>query len=125
MPPEADRRLQSPQPVVPLDESATARGDLKYRDQLFDAAASVEANIAEGFGRYTPGQFVVFLRYALASLAECRTRLQDGVDRGHFRAADVERAIDYAARCEAATRALRASQHRLVEQRRKGPRPAG
>ncbi len=31
---------------------ARADQDFRYRDQLFDAAASVEANIAEGWRRY-------------------------------------------------------------------------
>ena len=101
-----------------FDTSPKAQSDLRFRDQLFEAAASIEANIAEGFARFVPGELANFLRYALGSLAECRTRLDDGVARGHFRPADIERALVFAARCESATRALRASQQRLKDQRR-------
>ena len=97
-----------------FDTSPKAQSDLRFRDQLFEAAASIEANIAEGFARFVPGELANFLRYALGSLAECRTRLDDGVARGHFRPADIERALVFAARCESATRALRASQQRLA-----------
>ena len=37
--------------------SARACADLRYKDQVFAAAASVSANIAEGFVRHSPGDF--------------------------------------------------------------------
>jgi len=104
-------------------QSACAHRDLRFRDQLFAAASGVESNIAEGFARRTPREFAQFLRYALASLAETATRLQDGVDRGHFTRADIHQALQLTARCEHATRGLHASQSRLVNGARIRPSP--
>ena len=53
-----------------IRESPAARRDFRFRAQLSDASASVEACLAEGWHRYVAGEFVTFLRYARASLAE-------------------------------------------------------
>jgi four helix bundle protein len=98
-----------------FDESATAAGDLRYRDQLFAAASGAESNIAEGFARRRPREFAQFLRYALASLSETKTRLVDGVDRRHFTRADIGQALSFGVRWTDATRALHASQVRFIE----------
>jgi four helix bundle protein len=59
---------------------ATAR-DLRYRSQVRDAAAGVEANIAEAWGRRSAGEIRLLLSYALGSLFEAERRLLDGVAR--------------------------------------------
>ena len=68
--------------------AATANGpiarDFRFRDQVRDSAASSARNIAEGFGRWSPGDFARFLRYAKASFAETRHHLLDGEQRGYF-----------------------------------------
>jgi four helix bundle protein len=46
--------------------------------QLERAAASIAANIAEGHGRYRPGEFAHFLIVALGSLREAETFVQLG-----------------------------------------------
>jgi len=48
--------------------------DFKLRSQLADAAQSVSANIAEGYGRRSAAEYVQFLYYSLGSLAETMTR---------------------------------------------------
>ena len=73
-----------------------AEADHRFRSQLFEAAASAEANIAEGFRRYSTGDFSHFLRISRSSLEEARCRLQDGVDRGHFSNADCREALELA-----------------------------
>jgi four helix bundle protein len=51
-----------------------AKIDLKLRSQWVDAAQSVSANIAEGYGRRSVSEYIQFLYYALGSLAETMTR---------------------------------------------------
>ena len=48
--------------------------DFKLRSQLADAAQSICANIAEGYGRRSINEYIQFLYYALGSLAETMTR---------------------------------------------------
>ena len=92
-----------------LVRGSPADRDLRYRDQLFEALLSVSANIAEGFGRRTTGDFCLFLTYARGSLAESMTRLEDGVERGHFTASACQDAIILGRRTGAAIAALQKS----------------
>ena len=92
-----------------FDAHPAAARDLRYRSQLFDAAASVEANIAEGWGRWGAGEMCQFLRYATASLLEAERRFLDGVGRGHFTKDHCAVALVEARRCLAATSRLRRS----------------
>jgi four helix bundle protein len=48
--------------------------DFKLRSQLADAAQSVSANIAEGYGRRSVKEYIQFLYVALGSMAETMTR---------------------------------------------------
>jgi four helix bundle protein len=43
--------------------------------QIRRAAASIAANIAEGYGRDSPGHYVTFLRHSQGSLKELETHL--------------------------------------------------
>ena len=81
-----------------VQQYPAAGRDYKYRGQLFDAASGVEANIAEGWRRFSTPEIIRFLRYALSSLEEGKVRLLDGVDRGHFPRARCNRALSHAAR---------------------------
>ena len=49
-------------------------GDFKLKSQFRDAAQSVSANIAEGYGRRTLPEYIQFLYFAKGSLAETLTR---------------------------------------------------
>jgi four helix bundle protein len=51
-----------------------SRIDFKLRAQIADAAQSVSANIAEGYGRRSVKEFIQFLYIALGSAAETMTR---------------------------------------------------
>src|SRR6266540_2220144 len=51
-----------------------ARIDFKLRSQLVDAAQSVSANIAEGYGRRGLNEYLQFLYVGLGSLGETLTR---------------------------------------------------
>jgi four helix bundle protein len=81
-----------------LIASGPAARDLAFCSQIRRSAASVPRNIAEGFGRFRPRPFGQFVDVAIGSATETLDALKDGVDRGHFRDADVVRAIDLARR---------------------------
>ncbi|MBA3949218.1 MAG: four helix bundle protein [Acidobacteria bacterium] len=68
--------------VYALADKAVCRREPDFRRQIRDAAASVPANIAEGFARKRPRDFSRFLTIARASLAETQNHLIDGIDRG-------------------------------------------
>ena len=70
--------------VLAFIENGPASKDFEYRDQLKDSASSAPRNIAEGFGRFRPGDFARFLEIARASLIETRNHLIDGRDRGYL-----------------------------------------
>ncbi len=55
--------------------------DRRLVNQINDSSASVMANIAEGFGRGTQGEFLLFLGYAIGSLNETQSHLCVAYDR--------------------------------------------
>jgi four helix bundle protein len=58
--------------------------DFEWLDQIRASAGSAAPNIAEGFGRFGPREFVRYLRIALGSLEETSTHLVLGKGRGYF-----------------------------------------
>src|SRR6266511_311821 len=52
--------------------------------QINDSSESVMANIAEGFGRGTQGEFITFLGYSTGSLNETQSHLCAAYDRGYL-----------------------------------------
>ncbi|MDH7485566.1 MAG: four helix bundle protein [Anaerolineae bacterium] len=57
--------------------------DLRLRSQIEDAAASVMANIAEGFDAGSDAEFIRFLGYARRSASEVQSHLYIALDRGY------------------------------------------
>ncbi len=70
--------------IYRLVETAPLASDFRLRDQLRESAASAVSQIAEGFGRFSPGDFGRFMAMAKASLIEAQNHLQDAVDRGYI-----------------------------------------
>jgi four helix bundle protein len=58
--------------------------DRRLVEQINDSSESVGANIAEGFGRGTQGDFVRFLSYAVGSLNETQSHLCAALDRHYL-----------------------------------------
>jgi four helix bundle protein len=63
-------------------------GDRRLVVQINDSSDSVMANIAEGFGRGTQGEFVLFLGYSLGSLDETQSHLCAAYDREYLTKAE-------------------------------------
>ena len=88
--------------VIELLQTGSASKDFRFRDQLADAARSVPANIAEGFGRFNPAETARFVDIARGSLDETENHLRDGVASKYFDAETVGPLISLAARCRIA-----------------------
>jgi len=58
--------------------------DLRLSGQVQAAATSVMANIAEGFVRHFPKEFVQFLFIAMSSAAEVQSHLYVALDQGYI-----------------------------------------
>jgi four helix bundle protein len=58
--------------------------DVKLRAQLEESVAGPPANIAEGFGRFSPPDFARFVVIARASLIESQNHLRDAKDKEHI-----------------------------------------
>ena len=101
--------------------SPDAWADLRYRSQIFDAARSVEANIAEGWKRFSAGDMARFFRIALGSLEEAKRRLMDGVDSGYFTEADCADTLVLGNRCGAALTALSKTMREFARQPNRRP----
>jgi len=86
--------------VIDISATPPASLDRRFCDQLRGAASSVSANVAEGFGRYHPGDFARFVAIARGSLAETEDRLRDGVDRRHFAPDSAAPLLVLSARCD-------------------------
>ena len=108
-------------------KSKEAREDRKYCSQILDAADGIGSNIAEGFLRFSPGDFARFLDYSVACLGEAEHRLIKGIGRGYFPEAACAEALRFAKRAATAIVRLKQSQRRdwkptgsPKSQRRKG-----
>jgi four helix bundle protein len=58
--------------------------DFVLRRQIWSAAVSIKSNIAEGFDRFGPKEFLHHLSIANGSCAELRSQLYTALDSGHL-----------------------------------------
>ena len=92
--------------VFELTADGPAAVDEKFRTQMRDAAQSAPALIAEGFLRFTPAEFIRYLRMARGEIGEIQSNLLVGSAARYFSATDPGPAVDLANRAMATTTAL-------------------
>ena len=92
--------------VFEMTEAGPSSHDLEFRAQIRNAAQKAPALIAEGFLRFTPGEFIRYLRMARGELGEIQNHLEFGRRRQHFTPAQSERASSLALRAMTATSRL-------------------
>jgi len=72
--------------VYAFTATEPAHKDFEYCRQIRKSSSSAPRNIAEGFGRYLPGDFSKFMRNALGSLNETRDHLSAGLEQEYLSA---------------------------------------
>ena len=70
--------------VYAFTATALASKDFEYCRQIRKSSSSSPRNMAEGFGRYLPGDFARFMRNALGSLNETRDHLGAGHEQSYL-----------------------------------------
>jgi four helix bundle protein len=92
--------------------------DFRLRDQIRSAAQSAPALIAEGFIRFTPEEFVHYLRMARAEMGELQTHLETARRQRLLPDEQFERIIPLARRTMAITTKLLKSKLPLLKKKR-------
>ena len=98
--------------IFAATETGPVSRDFRFREQVRDSAASAGRNIAEGFGRFSPGDFARFLRYARASLMETRNSLIEGRDKGYLKDPLAARLLNLTSATDRVTKSLMPSKLR-------------
>ena len=106
--------------VVAFCVTEPAKRDWKFCTQATDASASAPRNIAEGFGRWSNGDFARFLDIARGSLLETHNHLRDALDRRFLAESDFNELTTLANRAIGATTNL---SRYLKARPAKNPRP--
>ncbi len=70
--------------IFELTGQESFRSDRRLVEQINDSSESVTANVAEGFGRGTQGEFVTFLGYSIGSLNETQAHLCAAYDQQYL-----------------------------------------
>jgi four helix bundle protein len=107
--------------VIELTARDRVKIDRRFCDQIRSSAASITANIAEGFGRYSDADFLL-LRYARGSAFETREWLRDGLDRGHFTEMTLGETMSLLDRATGALTRLTAEVDRRVQKKKEAGR---
>jgi four helix bundle protein len=89
--------------VYALTARSNVRKDLEFCQQIRGSGRSATSNMAEGFGRFQPGDFARFLDIARASLLETHNHLNDAVDLGYLSSSECRELCLLADRATGAT----------------------
>jgi four helix bundle protein len=108
--------------VFGITETGRCLSDPEFRSQIRRAAENAPPLIAEGFLRFTPEEFVRYLRMARGELGEIQNRLRHAEDRQYFSHEDCQHAIVLARRAMGTTTALLKSKLPLLSRQRGTPR---
>jgi four helix bundle protein len=94
--------------------------DLEFRSQIRHADQKAPALIAEGFLRYTPGEFVRYLRMARSEIGEVQNHLDFARRRKYCSPEDIDRGSSLARRAMITTSRLLKSKLPLLHPGTKG-----
>jgi len=103
--------------VLALTDSGRCLSDFDFRDHIGRAAKSAPRLISEGFLRYTPEEFVRYLRMARAEIGEIQNELEYERTRKYFTEEQSAKARDLATRAMVVTTRLLASKLPLLKER--------
>ena len=70
--------------VCAVSSSGAFARDYRFAAQIRDAVRGGPRNIAEGFSRFAPSEFLQFLSYAKASIAETKSHIYDAYESGYL-----------------------------------------
>src|SRR3954470_17968929 len=70
--------------ILAFTAKGPAANDFRFSNQIRDSCRSARSNIAEGFGRYYPQEFIRFLQIARGSLQETLNHLIEGHERNFW-----------------------------------------
>ena len=101
--------------IMEITSTGPAARDTDFRDQIRRAAKAAPPLIAEGFIRYTPDEFVRYLRMARGELGEVQSRLEFARRNKYFSEEQQSRAGSLARRAMAATSKLLKSKLPLLK----------
>jgi four helix bundle protein len=101
--------------IFALTARTLAARDGRFCAGIREASRSVTNNIAEGFERYLPGEFLRFLDFSRASLGETKEGLPDALALGYIDVVEFRRLWHLAVRTGMATAALQAYLRRCCD----------
>lgn len=70
--------------IIKMTSVAEVKKDFRFVSDIRGSSRSVASNIAEGHGRFNPGEFHRFMEFASGSLEETENHLQDGLNSSYF-----------------------------------------
>ena len=116
--------------IIKMTSAAEVKKDFRFVSDIRGSSRSVASNIAEGHGRFNPGEFHRFMEFASGSLEETENHLQDGLTSSYFTKEDHAAAHLLVRRLTAAKapfmrylRSEQAKQNAKAIRRRQNPEP--